>query len=128
MALLGVLVVAAVPTAGGAGGRAGLAALTAGTLLLDVAMQSGMAANQTRIWALRSEVRGRLNTAHTTCAYLGGTLGSWLRARAYTHLGRLGVCALLALLGTAPTPQRPAAGAGETEWSGTCGRRVKIWT
>ena len=67
---------------GSLGGALGLAALVLGTLLLDVAMQSGMVANQVRIYALRPEARSRLNTAYMTCAYLGGSMGSWLGARA----------------------------------------------
>ncbi|GAA4579972.1 hypothetical protein GCM10023176_58730 [Micromonospora coerulea] len=67
-------------------------------MLLDVGMQSGMVANQARIYALRPEAQSRLNTAYMTCAYLGGSLGSWFGARAYAHFGWLGVCAVLALL------------------------------
>jgi predicted MFS family arabinose efflux permease len=83
---------------GGLGGAAGLTALVVGTLLLDVGMQSGMVANQVRIYALGADVRSRLNTAYMTCAYLGGTLGSWLGARAYARFGWSGVCGLVAAL------------------------------
>jgi len=100
-ALLSVLAAAGVLAFGAVHGAVGLAALTAGTLLLDVAMQAGMVANQTRIWALRAEIRGRLNTAYMTCAYLGGTAGSWLGARVYTRFGWPAVCALLAGLAAA---------------------------
>ncbi|MGW2418676.1 MFS transporter [Streptomyces sp. NPDC001709] len=93
-----VLASAAVLALGGRGGTAGLAALVAGTLLLDVGMQSGMVANQVRIYALAPDVRSRLNTAYMTCAYLGGSLGSWLGARAYAWCGWPGVCGLVALL------------------------------
>lgn len=96
--MLGVLLSAAVLTAGTLGGAPGLAALVAGTLLLDVAMQSGMVANQARIYALRPDARSRLNTAYMTCAYLGGSAGSWLGARAYGEAGWWGVCGLVALL------------------------------
>ncbi len=96
--LLGVMVSAVVLAFGGLGGAPGLTALVLGTLLLDVGMQSGMIANQVRIYALRAEVRSRLNTAYMTCAYLGGGLGSWLGARAYACFGWPGVCALVASL------------------------------
>ena len=33
-----------------------------------------------------------------TCAFLGGRMGSWLGARAYTGLGWTGVCGLVAAL------------------------------
>ncbi|MGW5698635.1 MFS transporter [Streptomyces asiaticus] len=96
--LLGVLLSAAVLALGALGGTPGLAALTIGTLLLDVAMQSGMVANQARVYALRPDARARLNTAYMTCAYLGGSAGSWLGVRAWGRTGWWGVCALVALL------------------------------
>ncbi|MEV6118040.1 MFS transporter [Streptomyces sp. NPDC052109] len=93
-----VVAAAAVLSLGGLGGTAGLLSLVAGTLMLDVGMQSGMVANQVRVYALAADVRSRLNTAYMTCAYLGGGLGSWLGARAYGWCGWSGVCGLTALL------------------------------
>ncbi|MFE0257592.1 MFS transporter [Streptomyces sp. NPDC059010] len=88
---------------GGLGGVPGLTALVAGTLLLDVGMQSGMVANQVRIYGIDAQARSRLNTAYMTCAYLGGTVGSWLGAHAYGRFGWTGVCVLVAALtGVAP--------------------------
>ncbi|MFI2235954.1 MFS transporter [Streptomyces chrestomyceticus] len=98
--LLGVLVSAAVLTVGARGGVLGLTALLLGTLLLDVTMQSGMVANQVRVYALRPDARSRLNTAYMTCAYLGGSAGSWLGVRIWSRAGWHGVCALVALLAT----------------------------
>ena len=97
--LIGVLLSAAVLLLGSAGGVAGLAGLALGMLALDVAMQSGQVANQARIFALRPEERARLNTAYMTCAFLGGSLGSWLGVRAYAGFGWNGVCGLVAILG-----------------------------
>ncbi|MFB9877824.1 MFS transporter [Planobispora siamensis] len=96
--MLGAVAAALVLLPGGLGGAAGLTALVLGSLLLDVAMQSGMVANQVRIYALRPEIRSRLNTAYMTCAYVGGAMGSWLGARAYAHAGWRSVCALVAAL------------------------------
>ncbi|MEU0003200.1 MFS transporter [Streptomyces sp. NPDC006314] len=96
--MLGVLFSAALLTAGALGGAPGLAALVAGTLLLDIAMQSGTVANQARIYALRPDARSRLNTTYMTCAYLGGSAGSWLGVWTYGDAGWWGVCALVALL------------------------------
>lgn len=98
VSLLGVLVSAAVLAAGAWGDVSGLSALVVGTLLLDIAMQSGMVANQARVYALRPDARSRLNTAYMTCAYLGGSAGSWLGVRVYSQAGWRGVCALVALL------------------------------
>ncbi|AZM58014.1 MFS transporter [Streptomyces sp. WAC 01529] len=97
-AMLAVLAAAAFLLLGGVGGAVGLTALAVGSLLLDVAMQSGMVANQVRIFALSDEARSRLNTAYMTCAYLGGSVGSWLGARAHGVFGWPGVCGLVAVL------------------------------
>ncbi|MFE2446148.1 MFS transporter [Streptomyces sp. NPDC059426] len=96
--MLGVLVSAMILAAGARGGTPGLAALTVGTLLLDVAMQSGMVANQTRVYALRPDAHSRLNTAYMTCAYLGGSAGSWLGVQVWSRAGWWGVCALVTVL------------------------------
>ncbi|MFJ5549411.1 MFS transporter [Streptomyces sp. NPDC093225] len=96
--LLGILASAVVLAAGALGGAVGLVALTVGILLLDVAMQSGAVANQSRMYALRADARSRLNTAYMTCAYSGGTVGSWLGVRAYAAFGWPAVCALIGLL------------------------------
>ncbi|WP_033321554.1 MFS transporter [Streptomyces yerevanensis] len=95
--IAGALAAAAVLTAGSLGGPAGMVGLAAGLLLIDVAVQCGQVANQARIFALRPEVHSRLNTGYMTCSFLGASAGSWLGARAYTHLGWTGVCALIAL-------------------------------
>ncbi|WP_212999565.1 MFS transporter [Winogradskya consettensis] len=80
----------------------GVGWLIAGTLLLDVAMQSGMVANQVRIYAISDTARGRLNTAYMTCAYAGGAIGSWLGLRCYTTFGWRGVCVLVGVLAAIP--------------------------
>jgi len=79
-----------------------LPVLVLGTLLLDMAMQSGMTANQVRIYALSSGARSRLNTAYMTCAYSGGAAGSWLGVHCYAAFGWGGVCALLAAVAAIP--------------------------
>jgi predicted MFS family arabinose efflux permease len=82
---------------GSLGGAAGLAGLVAGMLLLDVGMQSSQVANQARIFALVPGARSRLNSVYMTSAFLGGTAGSWLGARAEIDLGWWAVCVLIAV-------------------------------
>jgi predicted MFS family arabinose efflux permease len=96
--LLAVIAAAALLALGSRGGTVGIMSLVTGTLLLDVAMQSGMVANQVRIYALGTETAGRVKAAYMTGAYLAGGMGSWLGTRMYTALGWTGVCALVALL------------------------------
>lgn len=69
-----------------------LLGLIAGVLLLDVGVQANQVANQTRIFALRPEARNRINAVYMVCAYLGGSLGSFLGARFWTQHGWHGVC------------------------------------
>jgi predicted MFS family arabinose efflux permease len=96
--IAGVTLSAAVLALGALGGAAGIVALTIGMLILDVAMQSGQVANQARVFAIHPEMRSRLNTAYMTCAFLGGSVGSWLGVRAYLSFGWTGVCILVAIL------------------------------
>jgi predicted MFS family arabinose efflux permease len=68
-------------------------ALTAGVILLDVGVQAGHVANQTRIYALVPEARSRLNTVYMVTYFLGGALGSALGAYGWSRWGWNGVCA-----------------------------------
>lgn len=128
--VLGVLVAAAVLAVGARGGTVGTAALVAGTLLLDIAMQCGTVANQARVFALRPDARSRLNTAYMTCAYLGGSAGSWAGVRVHDRAGWPGVCALVALLASLSLARHlvalygrpPGAGAREVRVPGAGGR------
>jgi predicted MFS family arabinose efflux permease len=67
--------------------------LVAGVILLDLGVQAGHVANQTRIYALVPEARSRLNTVYMVTYFLGGALGSALGAWGWSHYGWNGVCA-----------------------------------
>jgi predicted MFS family arabinose efflux permease len=69
-----------------------LAGLIAGVVLLDLGVQAGHVANQTRIYALIPEARSRLNTVYMVAYFLGGSLGSALGAWGWAHYGWIGVC------------------------------------
>jgi predicted MFS family arabinose efflux permease len=97
MCFLMMIASTAILAAGTLGGTIGLSALTLGMLILDVAVQCGQAANQARIFALRPDARSRLNTAYMTCAFLGGSAGSWIGVKAYLLWGWTGVCELIAV-------------------------------
>ena len=92
------LALAAVPVLHGA---ASLVLLAGGMLLLDVAVQCGQVANQARIFGLPGEARARRNTAYMTCAFLGGSAGSWVGVRAYSEFGWGGIAGLTALASAA---------------------------
>ncbi|GAA3195148.1 MFS transporter [Dactylosporangium siamense] len=110
------------------GATGGIGWLVAGTLVLDVAMQSGMVANQVRVYAISDSARSRRNTAYMTCAYAGGAGGSWLGLRCYQTFGWPGVCVLVGVLAaialihlTVTRAQRaePVAGVPEVRPPGT---------
>jgi predicted MFS family arabinose efflux permease len=103
---------AAVLALGALGAVGGMIALVLGMLMLDVAVQSGQVANQSRIFALNPDERSRLNTAYMTCAFLGGSAGSWLGVRAYTRFGWAGVCGLVALTAVLALGRHLFRGAG----------------
>jgi len=69
-----------------------LAGLIAGVILLDLGVQAGHVANQTRIYALVPEARSRLNTVYMVTYFVGGAIGSALGAYGWTRWGWNGVC------------------------------------
>jgi len=90
-----------------------LAGLIAGVLLLDLGVQAGHIANQTRIYGLDADARSRLNMFYMVCYFVGGAAGSLLGAYAWRVRGWSGVCmlclgvVLLALLRFAMGRNRP---------------------
>jgi predicted MFS family arabinose efflux permease len=89
-----------------------VAGLLVGVILLDACIQGGHVINQSRIHALRPEVRNRLNTIYIFAFFLGGSAGSALGAAAWQRWQWTGVCgvglAMLLLAGvTLSTPAPP---------------------
>jgi predicted MFS family arabinose efflux permease len=71
---------------------ASLWGLAAGVILLDLGVQAGHVANQTRIYALVADAGSRLNTVYMVSYFLGGALGSALGAYGWSAAGWPGVC------------------------------------
>ena len=67
--------------------------LIAGVVLLDIGVQSGHVANQTRIYSLIPEARGRLNMVYMVTYFAGGAMGSALGAYGWSIAQWNGVCA-----------------------------------
>lgn len=95
--MIGVAAAALLLLTGLIGGVVGLVGLTVGMLVLDVAVQASQVANQSRIFALAPGARSRLNSVYMTSVFLGGSVGSWIGARIYVHIGWIAVCALVGL-------------------------------
>jgi len=79
-------------------GGTSLVALACGAALLDLGVQGGHVANQTRIFALRPEARSRINTIYIVSFFVGGAGGSLAGTLAWHEGGWLGVCLLGSLL------------------------------
>ena len=71
-----------------------LPGLVVGVILLDLGVQAGHVANQTRIYSIDPAARARLNTVYMFLYFVGGSLGSYFGAIAWVHWGWLGVCGL----------------------------------
>ncbi len=68
--------------------------LILGIFLMDLGVQGGHVANQTRVFALREDARSRLNTVYMFCYFTGGALASLLASYAWGRAQWVGVFAL----------------------------------
>jgi predicted MFS family arabinose efflux permease len=76
-----------------AGSARGIGSLIAGVVVLDLGSRANLVANQTRIYALLPQARGRLNTVFMAAYFLGGAAGSAMGADVAGHFGWKGVAA-----------------------------------
>jgi predicted MFS family arabinose efflux permease len=74
------------------GGRT-LPGLIAGIVLVDIGVQAGHVANQSRIYTLAPTARARLNTFYMVAFFLGGALGAYFGPLGFTLAGWAGFCA-----------------------------------
>ncbi|GAA2873264.1 MFS transporter [Streptomyces mexicanus] len=75
-----------------------LTALIIGIVVLDLAHQGVHITNQSLIYSLRPEARGRITSAYMTCYFVGGAAGSALAGLLHARAGWQGVCTLGATL------------------------------
>jgi predicted MFS family arabinose efflux permease len=71
-----------------------LAGLVGAIALIDVGVQSGHVANQSRIYSLAPEARSRINTFYMVAFFVGGALGSYLGPVGFNFGGWAGFCAI----------------------------------
>ena len=71
-----------------------LVGLIAGIVLIDLGVQSGHVANQSRIYSLVPAARSRFNTFYMVAFFLGGALGSYFGPLGFNMAGWPGFCAI----------------------------------
>jgi predicted MFS family arabinose efflux permease len=71
-----------------------LVGLLAGIVLIDLGVQSGHVANQSRIYSLVPTAGSRINTFYMVAFFLGGALGSYLGPLGFNLGGWTGFCAI----------------------------------
>ncbi|WP_186176991.1 MFS transporter [Burkholderia gladioli] len=59
-----------------AGAGSSLALLVIGVVVLDIGVQAGLVANQTRAFAADPKAQGRINSLYMTATFVGGALGA----------------------------------------------------
>ncbi len=73
-------------------GAHSLIALCVGVFVMDVGVQAGHIANQSRVFAINEHARSRLNTAYMFCYFLCGGIGSYMGSLGWDYFGWTGVC------------------------------------
>ena len=105
-----------------------LAALIAGIVLLDLAHQGVHISNQSLIYALRPDARGRITSAYMTCYFVGGAIGSALVGVVHAHAGWNGVCVLGAALALLLCLAAAGTTPGFRNWWHGRTRLRELWT
>jgi predicted MFS family arabinose efflux permease len=80
------------------GAWSNLIGLVIGVIVLDFGEQIALVSNQHLIYSLHPEYKSRLNTLFMTTMFVGGAIGSFLSALAWSHFGWAGVTLLGAVL------------------------------
>lgn len=82
-------------------GASSLLLLVGAAILIDLGNRAGLIASQTRIYALSTEARSRLNTVFMCSYFFGGAAGSAIGAIAADHAGWHGLALVSMLLSLA---------------------------
>lgn len=69
-----------------------LLGLILGIIVLDLAAHSSQVSNMARIYSLPPNMYSRVNTVYMVSYFVGGSLGAWLGALAWSRWGWLGAC------------------------------------
>ncbi|KAF1031980.1 MAG: putative transporter [Burkholderia lata] len=76
-----------------AGAGSSLALLVIGVVVLDIGVQAGLVANQTRAFAADPKAQGRINSLYMTATFVGGAIGAIVSGALMARFGWHGVVA-----------------------------------
>ncbi|WP_246181893.1 MFS transporter [Pandoraea cepalis] len=103
-----------------AGADTSLALLVIGVIVLDIGVQAGLVANQTRAFAVDPKAQGRINSLYMTATFFGGAVGATISGWLMTRFGWSGIAGFgiaLGMLASAlhwlGTPRSNSAAPGE---------------
>ncbi|MDR3397316.1 MAG: MFS transporter [Pandoraea sp.] len=81
------------------GADTSLVLLVIGVVVLDIGVQAGLVANQTRAFAVDSKAQGRINSLYMTATFFGGAVGATISGWLMTRFGWSGIAGFGIALG-----------------------------
>lgn len=74
-----------------AGAQTSLILLVLGVIVLDIGVQAGLVANQTRAFAVDPKAQGRINSLYMTATFIGGAIGATVSGWLMAQFGWVGI-------------------------------------
>jgi len=100
-----------------AGAQMSLVLLVVGVIVLDIGVQAGLVANQTRAFAVDPKAQGRINSLYMTATFVGGAIGATVSGWLMAQFGWMGIVEFGVVLGVL---------AGLIHWLGGFERSLKL--
>lgn len=82
-----------------AGAQTSLILLVLGVIVLDIGVQAGLVANQTRAFAVDPKAQGRINSLYMTATFVGGAVGATVSGWLMAQFGWVGIVEFGVVLG-----------------------------
>ena len=82
-----------------AGAQTSLILLVLGVVVLDIGVQAGLVANQTRAFAVDPKAQGRINSLYMTATFVGGAVGATVSGWLMAQFGWVGIVEVGVVLG-----------------------------
>lgn len=82
-----------------AGAQTSLILLVIGVIVLDIGVQAGLVANQTRAFAVDPKAQGRINSLYMTATFVGGAVGATVSGWLMASFGWVGIVEFGVVLG-----------------------------